>query len=128
MRPQYSDTLIQLNKEISEIAKDLPQGKYHQVINRCNRSNLIIKKTFKKEDSTDEMRDIRFSAQMAIFHALLNGRHLSQMDCAEFMIEDMRTPISHMKGKFPDTHVLRSKWIQTPVRKSRIKEYWLEEK
>lgn len=69
-----------------------------------------------------------YSAKKAILAALLNGRHLSQLDCAEFMIEDMRTPISHMKDRFPETHELKSKWILSPVRQSRIKEYWLEEK
>ena len=48
------------------------------------------------------------------------------MDCREFQIEDMRTPISHLKPHYPDTHELKSRWITTPVRKSRIKEYWLQ--
>lgn len=50
------------------------------------------------------------------------------MDCREFMIEDMRTPISHLKARYQDTHNLKSKWIKTPVRGARIKEYWLEAK
>lgn len=70
----------------------------------------------------------KFNATLAILNALLNGRHLSQMDCREFMIEDMRTPISHLKPRFQDTHTLNSKWIITPVRGARIKEYWLEER
>lgn len=48
------------------------------------------------------------------------------MDCREFMIEDMRTPISHLKEKYQDTHDLKSQWIKSPVRGARIKEYWLE--
>lgn len=48
------------------------------------------------------------------------------MDCREFMVEDMRTQISHLKEKFQDTHNLNTKWIKTPVRGARIKEYWLE--
>ena len=50
------------------------------------------------------MEATKYNARKAILAALLEGRHLSQMDCAEFMVEDMRTP----------------------VRNSRIKEYWLE--
>lgn len=68
----------------------------------------------------------KYSARMAILNALLNGRHLSQMDCHEFQVEDMRTPVSHLKPRYNETHDLKSKWILTPVRKSRIKEYWLE--
>lgn len=68
------------------------------------------------------------SAKKAILEALLGGRHLSQMDCAEFMIEDMRTPISHLKEHYEETHDLNTKWVRTPVRNSRIKEYWLTPK
>lgn len=69
--------------------------------------------------------DKKYIAKHAILEALLNGRHLSQMDCHEFMVEDMRTPISHLKDRFSETHDLKSRWIVTPVRKARIKEYWL---
>lgn len=70
----------------------------------------------------------KYNAKQAILAALINGRHLSQMDCREFMVEDMRTPVSHLKPKFNQTHHLRSRWIVTPVRKARIKEYWLEKR
>lgn len=68
----------------------------------------------------------KYIAKKAILESLLAGRHLSQMDCHEFQVEDMRTPISHMKDEFEDTHILRTEWIVTPVRKARIKSYWLE--
>lgn len=68
----------------------------------------------------------KYNAKKAILNALLEGRHLSQLDCAEFMIEDMRTPISHLKEKYMKTHELKTRWITTPVRKTRIKEYHLE--
>lgn len=67
-----------------------------------------------------------YNAKKAILAALLGGRHLSQLDCAEFMVEDMRTPISHMKNEWKNTHELKSKWIKTPVMQRNIKEYWLE--
>ena len=70
----------------------------------------------------------KYIAKTAILNALLEGRHLSQMDCREFMIEDMRTPISHLKPRFEETHTLKSEWILTSVRKARIKSYWLERK
>lgn len=70
----------------------------------------------------------KYIAKRAILEALMAGRHLSQMDCQEFMVEDMRTPISHMKEDFSTTHELKTRWITTPVRNARIKEYWLEER
>ena len=68
----------------------------------------------------------KYNASKAILNALKGGRHLSQMDCREFQIEDMRTPISHLRPRYQDTHILKSVWIKTPVRGARIKEYWLE--
>lgn len=68
----------------------------------------------------------KYNARKAILNALLDGRHLSQMDCREFKVEDMRTPISHLKPHYQQTHELHTKWIITPVRGARIKEYWLE--
>lgn len=68
----------------------------------------------------------KYNARKAILNALLEGRHLSQMDCHEFQIEDMRTPISHLKPHYQNTHDLKTAWITTPVRRARIKEYWLE--
>jgi hypothetical protein len=74
------------------------------------------------------MKKTGYNAHQAILNALIDGRHLSQMDCREFQIEDMRTPVSHLKPRFEKTHHLRSKWISTPVRNARIKEYWLEKR
>lgn len=73
-------------------------------------------------------KEQKYIATKAILQALLAGRHLSQMDCREFQIEDMRTPVSHLRKHFNETHDLKSKWITTPVRNARIKEYWLEPK
>lgn len=74
------------------------------------------------------MATIKYNATKAILNALLEGRHLSQMDCREFQVEDMRTPVSHLKPRYNATHTLQSKWIVTPVRGARIKEYWLTKK
>ena len=47
------------------------------------------------------------------------------MDCREFEIEDMRTPISHMKEDFKaNGFKVESEWITTPKGR-RIKSYWL---
>ena len=45
-------------------------------------------------------KEQKYIARQAIFEALTGGRKLSQMDCREFEVEDMRTPISHMKDRF----------------------------
>lgn len=70
----------------------------------------------------------RYNATRAILNALKAGRQLSQLDCEEFKVEDMRTIVSHLKPKFQDTHDLMSIWITTPVLNRRIKLYWLTEK
>lgn len=70
----------------------------------------------------------KYSANRAILSALMQGRRISQMDAREFQVEDIRTPISHLKRCYQTTHELKHRWIVTPVRKARIKEYWLEER
>jgi hypothetical protein len=67
----------------------------------------------------------KYIAKRAIFNALCGGRKLSQMDCREFEVEDMRTPVSHMREDFISAgYTLNSQWILTPKGR-RIKEYWL---
>ena len=73
-------------------------------------------------------KEQKYIATQAIYQALLAGRKLSQMDCREFQIEDMRTPVCHLKPRFEATHELKTEWIRTPVRNARIKQYWLEPK
>ena len=72
------------------------------------------------------MASEKYNAKKAILNDLMAGRHLSQMDSREFKVTDMRTPISHLKPHYQGTHELKTKWIITPVRGARIKEYWLE--
>lgn len=69
-----------------------------------------------------------YSARKAILNALYEGRILSQLDCREFKVEDMRTPISHLKKQFNATHELKWRWQVTSVNKARIKMYWLEKR
>lgn len=70
----------------------------------------------------------RYNATRAILEALKGGRQLSQLDCEEFKVEDMRTIVSHLRPKFEDTHDLNFIWITTPVMNRRIKLYWLTPK
>lgn len=69
-----------------------------------------------------------YNATRAILAALKSGRQLSQLDCKEFMVEDMRTYVSHLKPRYQDTHDLNSEWITSPYLKRRIKRWWLTEK
>lgn len=67
----------------------------------------------------------KYIAKRAIFQAMVLGRRLSQMDCREFEVEDMRTPISHMKADFhANGFQVQSEWIKTPKGR-KIKQYWL---
>lgn len=113
-------------REIEGRVSKLPPREKHYILNRCSNLKIMIRKSNEKE--TEMEATIKFNARQAILEALLQGRHLSQMDCREFQIEDMRTPISHMKDRWSATHELKTRWITSPVRNSRIKEYWLEER
>jgi len=70
----------------------------------------------------------RYNATRAILNALKNGRQLSQLDCEEFMVEDMRTIVSHLKKHYEADYDLKWVWITTPVMNRRIKQYWLTKK
>lgn len=123
--------MSRLLNEISSYAQDLPPCKKHPIINRVGKMKVIIKKNKNMEETpiiSMGETGARFVSQRAVLNALLQGRHLSQLDCKEFRVEDMRTPISHLRKQYEQTHSLRSKWILTPVEKRRIKEYWLEAK
>lgn len=126
MKPQYNKTINTMLAEIRTLAKNnLPKGVARQISNRCDRISVTSRKRGEEPDEEAKER-VRYNAQQAILEALVGGRKLSQLDCKEFMVEDMRTPISHLKGKYPVTHELKSEWIISPVRGSRIKRYWLE--
>lgn len=125
MKAQYNKTINNILNEIRGIAKsNLPKGVANQVSNRCDRIAVTCRKRADDIDETS-MKEAKYNAKKAILEALMGGRHLSQLDCKEFMVEDMRTPISHLKGegKLPESHELKSVWIVSPVRGSRIKEY-----
>lgn len=68
----------------------------------------------------------KYNAKQAILEDLKDGRRISQLDAHRYGVEDIRTPISHLRERFEDTHTLKSRWITTPLMRARIKEYWLE--
>lgn len=107
-------------RAIQEALRSAPAGTRNKVSNRCNKIGLMVKKIEKVMNAQQ-----KYIARQAIFEAMTGGRKLSQMDCREFEIEDMRTPVSHMKDRFAAAgYHLNSQWILTPKGR-RIKEYWL---
>lgn len=129
MRAKHTEIMLRITREIQDLARDLPPGKEHQIVNRCSKINLLIRKS-KDMNTEDNFRSQhiadRYNAKKAIFEAMTQGRKVSQMDCREFEVEDMRTPVSHMKDWFEAAGFsLKSQWIHTPKGR-RIKEYWLE--
>ena len=45
MRAKYAETMLRMTREIHDLARDLPPGKRHQIMNRCSKINLLIRKT-----------------------------------------------------------------------------------
>lgn len=45
MRVKYAETMLRMIREIHNLARDLPPGKRHQIMNRCSKINLLIRKT-----------------------------------------------------------------------------------
>ena len=116
------DTMLRAELNgIKEQIRTAPSGTRNKIDNRCRKITLIFKKMEKIMNAQQ-----KFIARQAIFEAMTGGRKLSQMDCREFEIEDMRTPMSHMKERFNEAgYDLHSQWIKTPKGR-RVKEYWLE--
>ena len=116
------DTMLRAELNgIKEQIRTAPSGTRNKIDNRCRKITFIFKKMEKIMNAQQ-----KYIARQAIFEAMTGGRKLSQMDCREFEVEDMRTPMSHMKDRFEEAgFTLNSQWIQTPKGR-RIKEYWLE--
>ena len=109
--------------EIRHLCSELPRGKAHMVMNRCDNIQVLLRKKITNNNITMEVSPNK-NGYRAILSALMEGRKLSQLDCSEFGVEDMRTPVSHLRNKYNATHELRSRWITTST-KRRIKEYHL---
>lgn len=121
MKGRYERMLRQELRAIQELSRNAPPGIRNKISNRCDNVSKIFKRMNKvmKENS-------KYIARQAIFEAMTNGRKLSQMDCGEFEVEDMRTPMSHMRQRFLEAgYVINSEWIKTPKGR-RIKQYWAE--
>ena len=100
MRAKHTENMLRLTGEIKNIAKDLPPGKRHQIINRCNKINMAIKKTGNMENQfqqTHKQIVDRYNAKQAIYEAMTQGRHISLEDSLEFAVSQMHTTICFIR-------------------------------
>ena len=102
-----------------EAAAVLPAGKARSVSNHLDKVQLLMKRTPAPE----------VTGKQAIFNALCQGRHISQLDCREFRIEDVRTPVSHLAKRIEDAGLkLCKRKITSPVTGAWLHEYWCEKR
>ena len=134
MRAKHTETMLRLTGEIKNIAKDLPPGKRHQIINRCNKINMAIKKTGNMESQfqqTHKQIVDRYNAKQAIYEAMTKGRHISLEDSLEFAVSQMHTTICTIRQDLKKKslpYVMKDRWIDSGKYRKKIKEYWLEAK
>lgn len=96
MRPKYTETMLRMTREIQDLAKDLPPGKGHQIMNRCSKINMTIRKikNMNTEDNfTSQQIADRYNAKKAVFEAMTQGRKISFLDSKEFEVSEMHTTI-----------------------------------
>lgn len=118
MNNELRNTIDSIRKEA---VTTLPAGKARRVSNHLDKVALILKRN-------TEPSPVYFGKE-AIFQALCAGRHISQLNCREFRIEDVRTPVSHLAKRIEAAGMkLCTKKITSPVTGAWLKEYWLEKK
>ena len=100
MRAKFTETMLRLTREIQKFARDLPPGKGHQIMNRCSKINLLIRKSkaMNTEDNfTSQQIADRYNAKKAIFEAMTQGRKVSFLDSREFEVSEMHTIICKIR-------------------------------
>ena len=100
MRAKYTETMLRLTREIKKLASDLPPGKGHQIMNRCSKINLLIRKSkdMNTEDNfTSQQIADRYNAKKAIFEAMTQGRKVSFLDSREFEVSEFHTIICKIR-------------------------------
>ena len=122
-------------RTIREAAKALPSGKCNQVINRCNRIELILKRTPEADTRTpaqqvDQIVE-QYNTAQRIVAALLSGRVLSQRDSKEFKTTAFHSRICDARRilarRYPE-YILRSRYTDNmeTIAGRPFKIYWLE--
>ena len=132
MIAKYTETMLRLTREIQKLARDLPPGKGHQIMNRCSKINLLIRKS--KDMNTDDnftsqqIAD-RYNAKKAVFEAMCQGRKVSCLDSREFEVSEFHTTICKIRQDIYFKSLpwnLKDRWITFGKHGKRCKEYWLE--
>lgn len=114
-------------------AQSLPMGKRNQVLNRCDRIQLLLRKAQKSHTPTpteqhDEIKG-RADSTRRIVAALLAGDTLSYLDSERFGTSEFHTRIVNarhlIEDRYPE-YTLRSEWRRG--NNCNYKIYWLEDK
>ena len=134
MIAKYTKTMLRLTREIQKLARDLPPGKGHQIMNRCSKINLLIRqsKDMNREDNfkSQQIAD-RYNAKKAIFEAMTQGRKVSFLDSREFEVSEMHTIICKIRKDIDSKSLpweIKDQWISFGRDGKRCKEYWLEKR
>lgn len=132
MRPKHTETMLRLTREIQDLAKDLPPGKGHPIMNRCSKISLTIRKLNNmntQDNFTSQQIAGRYNAKKAVFEAMTQGRKISFLDSKEFEVSEMHTTICQIRKDIDSKDLpwdLKDKWITFGKHNKRCKEYWLE--
>ena len=122
-------------RTIREAANALPSGKRNQVLNRCNRIDLILRRTPESDTRTpaqqvDQIVE-QYNTAQRIIAALLSGRVLSQRDSKEFKTTAFHSRIADARRilarRYPE-YILRSRYTddQETIAGRAFKLYWIE--
>lgn len=132
MRSKHTETMLRMTREIQDLAKNLPPGKGHQIMNRCSKINLLIRKskdTNTEDNFTSQQIAERYNAKKAIFEAMCQGRKVSFLDSREFEVSEFHTTICQIRKDINSKSLpwdLKDRWITFGKHGKRCKEYWLE--
>lgn len=132
MRPKHEESILRLAREIQVLARDLSSGKGHQIMNRCSKIILRIRKIkdMNTEDNfTSQQIADRYNAKKAVFEAMCQGRKVSFLDFREFEVSQFHTTICKIRQDIDSKFlpwVLKDRWITFGKHGKRCKEYWLE--
>lgn len=113
-------------------AQSLPLGKRNQVLNRCDRISLILRKYSDAPLPSEESEAIkdRSNTNKRILAAMIAGREVSYLDRQEFRTTEWHTRICEVKEMVekatPQRYVFCSRWASDGKHPYKI--YWLEEK
>lgn len=134
MRTANYDSIRTLLNEIDRLAGWYPSGRRLKIMERTAKIRHTLNAPRPEvpvmETKEGEVIDNTAHRINRIYNALASGRHLSQNDCMEFSIEDMRSPIARIRKRLAREStpwILRDRWIQRPGM-VQIKEYWFEKK